>query len=35
MGEPESEEEKKRIQEKRYYGQYMRMVINYNMGVEK
>lgn len=30
-----SEEEQKRLTEKKYYGMYMKMVINYNMGVEK
>lgn len=35
VDEAQSEEEKKRIEEKKYYGSYMKMVINYNMGVEK
>ena len=26
---------KKRLEEKRYYGLYMKMIINYNMGAEK
>ena len=25
----------KRLEEKRYYGLYMKMIINYNMGAEK
>jgi tetratricopeptide (TPR) repeat protein len=32
---PMSEEEQKRIEEKKHYVIYMKMVINYNMGVEK
>lgn len=35
VDEAQSEDEKKRIEEKKYYGLYMKMVINYNMGVEK
>ena len=31
----ETAEDKKRIEEKRHYELYMKMIINYNMGAEK
>ena len=35
MAETDDPAKKSRLEEKKYYGIYMKMIINYNMGAEK
>lgn len=35
MSKAETSEDKKRMEEKKHYKLYMKMIINYNMGAEK